>query len=303
MNGIPQRPFGATGERVAILGVGGGHVGNPRLSTREAVHLVQYAIDRGITFMDNAWEYNEGRSESLMGEAIQGRRDQVFVMTKVCGRDRIGAERQLHESLRRLRTDRIDLWQFHEINYGNDAEWIFGPGGAVEAAQAAVAAGKVRHVGFTGHKDPAYLLDMLGRDYPWASVQMPVNVLDMSFRSFVSGVIPAAARKGIAVIGMKSLGGSAQLILEAGIPVEECLRFALSQQIATLVCGMESTADVDQNVRIASDFQPMSAAEQQALVAATRAVASDGRYEWFKTTQYYDSAVHRVQHGFPDLRT
>ena len=299
--GVMTRPFGSTGEPVSILGVGGGHIGNPRLSTREAVRLIQYAIDRGITFMDNAWEYNEGRSESVMGEALQGRRDGVFLMTKVCARDRAGAERDLNDSLRRLRTDRIDLWQFHEINYGSDAEWIFAEGGAAEAAKAALAAGKVRYVGFTGHKDPQYLLAMLEHDFPWASVQMPVNVLDVSFRSFIKGVIPRATERGMAVIGMKSLGGSGQLVLRAGIPVEECLRFALSQPITTLVCGMESTADVDQNVKIASEFRPMSEVEMEALAARTRGAASDGRYEWFKTTQHFDSATHRRQHGFPDF--
>lgn len=298
---VMTRPFGSSGEPVSILGVGGGHIGSPRLSTREAVHLVQYAVDSGITFMDNAWEYNEGRSEAVMGEALQGRRDQVFLMTKVCARDRAGAERDLNDSLRRLRTDRIDLWQFHEINYGNDAEWIFAVGGAAEAAMAAVAAGKVRYVGFTGHKDPQYLLAMIEQSFPWASVQMPVNVLDVSFRSFITSVIPVATARGMAVIGMKSLGGAGQLVLRAGIAVEDCLRFALSQPIATLVCGMESTADVDQNVRVARDFQPMSAAEQEALVARTRAIAADGRYEWFKTTQYFDSGTHRRQHNYPDF--
>ena len=298
---VMTRPFGSSGEPVSILGVGGGHIGSPRLSTWEAVHLVQYAVDSGITFMDNAWEYNEGRSEAVMGEALQGRRDQVFLMTKVCARDRAGAERDLNDSLRRLRTDRIDLWQFHEINYGNDAEWIFGVGGAAEAAMAAIAAGKVRYVGFTGHKDPQYLLAMIEQSFPWASVQMPVNVLDVSFRSFTRSVIPVAAARGMAVIGMKSLGGAGQLVLRAGIAVEDCLRFALSQPIATLVCGMESKADVDQNVRVVRDFQPMSAAEQEALVARTRDVAADGRYEWFKTTQYFDSAAHRRQHNYPDF--
>jgi predicted aldo/keto reductase-like oxidoreductase len=195
----------------------------------------------------------------------------------------------------------VDLWQFHEINYANDADWIFSSGGAAEAARAALAAGKVRYVGFTGHKDPAYLLAMLDHDFPWASAQMPVNVLDASFKSFIGGVIPRAVERGIAVIGMKSLGGSGQLVTRAGIAVEDCLRFALSQPIATLVCGMESTADIDQDVAVARNFRPMSAEEQQALIARTREVASDGRYEWFKTTQYFDSAPHRQQHGFPDF--
>jgi predicted aldo/keto reductase-like oxidoreductase len=233
-----------------------------------------------------------------MGEAVQGRRDEVFLMTKVCARDRVGAERQLHDSLRRLRTDCIDLWQFHEINYGNDAEWIFAAGGAVEAARAALEAGKVRHVGFTGHKDPQYHLTMLDRDFPWASAQMPINVLDASYRSFARSVIPRAAQLGVGIIGMKSLGGDGQLVLRAGIAVEDCIRYALSQPVATLVCGMLSKEEVDQNVGVAADFQPMSASEQKALVSATRSAAGDGRYEWFKTTQTYDSGYHRNQHGF-----
>ena len=199
------------------------------MTHREAVRLIRYAIDEGITFMDNAWEYAEGRSEARMGEAIADRRDDVLLMTKVCARDRDGALRQLEDSLRRLRTDRIDLWQFHEVNYGNDHEWIFGPGGAIEAARIALESGKVRYVGFTGHKDPAFHLSMLGHDYPWASVQMPVNVLDTSFKSFTKGVLPEATKRGIGVIGMKSLGGSGQLITEAGLSPEELIGYALSQ--------------------------------------------------------------------------
>jgi predicted aldo/keto reductase-like oxidoreductase len=301
MSGIPKRALGNTGAEISILGVGGGHVASSRITRSEAVYLVQYAVDHGITFMDNAWEYGDGVGESRMGKALQGRRDEVFLMTKVCARDRAGALRQLDDSLRRLRTDHIDLWQFHEINYGNDAEWIFGSGGAAEAAREALESGKVAHVGFTGHKDPAYLLAMLEQDYPWASVQMPVNVLDASYRSFVKGVLPEAMRRGIGVIGMKSLGGSGQLVSEAGIPVEDCIGYALSQPISTLVCGMRTIEEVDQNVAIATGFAPMTGERIEALVAGARPVATDGRYEYFKTMQHFDSGVHKQQHGFRDL--
>ena len=301
MNDIPKRPFGSTKEKISIIGLGGSHIGSSKLTPAEAVRIMHRAIDRGITFMDNAWEYNDGRSESLMGQAISDRRDRVFLMTKVCARDRDGAERSLHDSLRRLRTDYIDLWQFHEINYGNDPEWIFAPGGAAETAEAALKSGKVRFVGCTGHKDPAYLLRMLEYDFPWSAVQMPINVLDASYRSFIRSVLPECEKRGIAALGMKSIGGGAQLVLQAGISVEDSRRFALSQKIASLVCGMMSVEEVDQDAGIAEDFQPMSPGEQEALIERTRAVAGDGHLELYKTTQYYDSGYHRNQHHFPDL--
>ena len=299
MDDIPKRPFGKTGEDVSIICLGGGHIGSARVTSGDAIRVMHHALAQGITFFDNAWEYNDGRSESLMGQAIRDRRDKVFLMSKVCARDRAGAERNLHDSLRRLQTDYIDLWQFHEINYGNDAEWIFAPGGAAETARAALASGKVRYVGFTGHKDPDYLLSMLEHDFPWTAAQMPVNVLDASFRSFIRTVIPELEKRGIAAIGMKSLGGSAELVLKAGIPVEQYLGFALSQPIASLVCGMETADLLDQNARIACSFRPMSPKEQQALIDRTKGVAGDGRYELFKTTQHYDSSVHTVQHFMP----
>jgi predicted aldo/keto reductase-like oxidoreductase len=301
MSNIPKRPLGTTGEEISIVGLGGGHAGSSNLTPPETMRIIERAIDRGITFMDNAWEYNDGRSESLMGQVISGRRDQVFLMTKVCARDRGGAERELHDSLRRLRTDHIDLWQFHEINYGNDPEWIFAPGGAAETAEAALKSGKVRFVGFTGHKDPEYHLKMLGYDFPWSSAQMPINVLDASYRSFIRNVLPACEKRRIAALGMKSLGGSAQLFLQAGISVEDCRRFALSQNIASLVCGMMSVEEVDQTADVASSFQPMSPEEQEALIEQTREVAGDGHLELYKTTQQYDSSYHRNQHHFPEI--
>ena len=231
---LPTRPLGATGEQVSMLGIGGGHVAGAGAanSDREVVRVIQHAIDRGATFMDNAWEYNDGRSETLMGEAIEQRRDEVFLMTKVCARDRAGALSNLEDSLRRLRTDVIDLWQFHEINYATDDELVFAADGAAEAALQALADGKVRYVGCTGHKDPAYLLAMLGHEFPWSTVQMPVTVMDPHYKSFIRNVLPEAQRRGIGVIAMKTLGGRAQFLTSAGLSLEECLRFAWSQPIS-----------------------------------------------------------------------
>ena len=304
MAGIPRRPFGNTGEELSILGLGGGHIGGDHLTPDEAVRLMHQAIDEGINFFDNAWEYSEGESEVRMGQAIADRRDSVFLMTKVCARDAQGATAQLDESLSRLRTDHLDLWQFHEVNYGNDPDLIFAPGGAAEAGLRARDAGKVRFLGFTGHKDPTFLLKMLEHEYPWSALLMPVNILDPSYhRSFIREVLPEAERRGIAVLGMKSLGGCGQIVSEGGVDVETCLRYALSQSIASLVSGIDSPEVLAQNVRIAREFTPMDSNEEAAAVADARNLAVDGHLEWFKTTQYFDSRVHRDQHGFPEVRS
>ena len=298
---LPTRPLGSTGERVSMLGMGGAHVAGAGAgnSDAEVVRVIEHAIDRGVTFMDNAWEYNGGRSETLMGQAIEQRRDEVFLMTKVCARDRAGALSNLEDSLRRLRTDVIDLWQFHEINYANDDDMVFAADGAAEAARKALDDGKVRYVGCTGHKDPAYLLAMLGHEFPWAAVQMPVTVMDPHYKSFIRGVLPEARRQGVGVIGMKSLGGRTQFLSGAGLSVDECLRFAMSQEVSTLVSGMTSIEIVDHNSTVARDFVPMSAEEQDSLLARVQPVAADGRLEWYKSTQAFDAPPHRHQHGFP----
>jgi aryl-alcohol dehydrogenase-like predicted oxidoreductase len=301
LSSIPTRPFGKTGEQVSILSLGGGHIGRSGLDASLAVRILEQAIDEGITFFDNAWEYNDGESELRMGKALRGRRDRVFLMTKVCARDRAGAERQLEESLRRLGTDHVDLWQFHEVNYGNDPEWIFAPGGAAEAAEAALRSGKARFIGVTGHKDPAYLLEVVRQDFPLSAVQMPVNVLDAGFhKSFQKQLLPELEKRGIAAIGMKSLGGDGQFVREAKLSAAECIRYALSQPIASLVSGIDSLEILEHNVGVARGFEPMSPAEQEDFRRRTRAIADDGRYEWFKTTPYFDSKFHRDQHGFPE---
>ncbi len=300
MADIPLRPLGNSGESVSALCLGGGHIGFTGMASSEAIRIVEHAIENGITFIDSAWEYHNGRSEALIGQAIRGRRDDVFLMTKVCSRERGGALEQLEDSLRRFGTDRIDLWQFHEVNYANDHEWIFAPGGAAEAGLEAVKSGKVRYLGFTGHKDPEFLLSMLEYDYPWTTCQLPINILDASFRSFVGRVVPELTKRGIGPLGMKSLGGEGQLVTSAGLSPDDCIRFALSQPISSLVSGMDSTKIVDQNVAIARKFTPMSDEDQSALVERTRGIASDGRYEWSKTTHRFDSKYHREQHGFPE---
>ena len=297
---LPVRELGKTGLKISIIGFGGGHFVRSYIDEQTSVRLVQMAIDSGVTFMDNAWEYHEGESERRMGIALKGRRDKVTLMTKVCGRDRETAEAQLHESLHRLQTDVIDVWQFHEINYDNDPEWVFREEGAIEAAVAAQKAGKVRFIGFTGHKSPHILKAMLDMEFPWDTCQLPTNVVDYHFRSFTREVLPVAVERGMGVIGMKSLGGDAQIIKGAGLTAEECRKYALSLPISTLVCGIESEENIRQDAGIARDFQQASAEELGELRERVQEHATDGRYEWFKTTQYYDSKVHRVQHGFPE---
>ena len=301
--GIPVRPLGKTGLEASIIGLGGAHLAQPQIEQSESLRIIQTAIDEGITFLDNAWDYYEGEAERRMGLGIQGRRDQVVLMTKVCGRDRKTAEENLHDSLRRLQTDMIDIWQFHEINYDNDPDWIFAAEGALETAVRAREAGKVRFIGFTGHKSPHILLKMLDQDFDWDTCQMPINIMDAHFRSFQHDVLPELNRRGIAALGMKSLGGAAQFINNAGLSVEQCRRYALSLPISTLISGLVSLDELQQAIALARNFTPLTEGEKEELLEQVRAEATDGRHEWFKTTQYYDSKPHRDQHGFPPIRT
>jgi predicted aldo/keto reductase-like oxidoreductase len=299
--GIPLRPFGRhVDELVTMICLGGHHVGrNP--SEAEDVKLIQLAIDEGITFLDNAWDYHDGGSEERMGKALeQGMlRDKVFLMTKVCARDAKTAQEQLEQSLRRLRTDHLDLWQFHEINYDNDPDWIFAEDGALAVALKAREEGKVRYIGFTGHKDPRIHLKMLGMPFEeWDSVQMPLNVMDGTYRSFQKDVLPVLLQRGIAPIGMKSLGGSGKIVSEAGVAIEDALRYVLSMPISTLVSGIESPEVLRQNLEIVRNFSPMSPDERTALERDHLRVAGDGRYELFKSAKTYDGPYHQAQHGF-----
>ncbi len=297
--GIPLRVLGRTGLKVSLIGFGGGHFVGKNIDEQTSVRLVQAAIDEGVTFMDNAWEYHDGESERRMGLALQGRRDKVVLMTKVCARDRETALSQLHDSLRRLRTDVIDVWQFHEVNYDNDPEWIFQAEGAIEAALAAREAGKIRFIGFTGHKSPHILQKMLDQDFIWDTCQLPINAPDAHYRSFQREILPQLNTRNIGAIAMKSLGGAGQFVTQLGLTPEQCRRYALSQPISTLVCGIQSMENLQQDVGIARNFTPMTAEEQDALLASIYTQATDGRHEWFKSTQRFDSQYHRDQHGFP----
>jgi uncharacterized protein len=300
---IPRRPLGKTGVEVSCIGVGGYHLGSTR-DQQEANELVAKALDAGITFFDNAWDYHEGISEERLGTALKGRRDQAFVMTKVCthGRGKDLAMQMLEQSLRRLQTDHLDLWQIHEVIYYNDPDLIFRPGGAAEALLEAKQQGKVRFVGFTGHKDPAIHLRMLQQDFPFDTVQMPLNPFDASFRSFETQVMPEANKRGIAVLGMKSLGGSGEMVTSGAITAQEGLRYAMSLPVATTISGMDSIAVLEQNLEIARGFQPMSATDMQILRERVKAFAADGRYELFKTTKKYDGAEGREQHHYPTVQ-
>ena len=298
--GVPLRPFGRTEEMVSCIGLGGGNLCRRQSDEPTCLKLIQRAVDEGITFIDTAWDYDDGESERRLGKGLQGRRDDVFLMTKVCGRDRATAESNLHDSLKRLRTETIDLWQMHEMNWDNDPEWVCGPDGALEAAIAARKAGKVRYIGFTGHKSPHIHLKMLEYDFPWDSCQMPINVLDYHFRSFQRQVLPELNRRGIACLGMKSLGGGGQ-ILRTGLTATQCRRYALSLPITTLVCGIENDENLEQDLAVAREFVPYSEEELSELRSQVIDEAGDGRHEWFKTTQYYEAALHREQHGFPPI--
>lgn len=297
---VPSRSLGSTGLKTSILGVGGYHLGSAA-GQDEVDRIVGMAIDAGINFFDNAWEYHQGSSEERLGTALRGKRDQVILMTKVCthGRDKSTAMQMLEESLKRLRTDHLDIWQIHEVVYENDPDLIFRPNGAAEALAQAKKDGKVRFVGFTGHKDPSIHLKMLSSNFPFDTVQMPLNCLDATFRSFEQQVLPEANRRGMAALGMKSMGGSGEPVTHGVVTPAEALRYAMSLPVGVTISGMDSPGVLQQNLEIARGFQPMSAAEMQQMRERCRLDASDGRYELFKTTKKYDGDLGRTQHGFP----
>jgi uncharacterized protein len=297
---IDRRPFGRHPDRVSIIGIGGYHAGNVD-TVAESVRIMHAAIDAGVNFLDNAWEYHEGDSEKRMGRAIADRRDKVFLMTKVCthGRDAKVAMRQLEESLRRLRTDYLDLWQVHECVYFNDPERHFEPGGAIEALDRAKQQGKVRYVGFTGHKDPEILLRMLSYDYPFDSCQLALNGFDAHFKSFQKRVLPELERRKIAAIGMKSLGGDGRVITKKKARAEDALRYAMSLPVCTTVSGIDSMKVLRQNLKIARAFSPMTDDEMLAYERSIAGDALDGRFELYKTTAEHDGDEGRKQHGFP----
>jgi aryl-alcohol dehydrogenase-like predicted oxidoreductase len=297
---IPRRSLGRTGLEVSALGIGGYHLGSAN-SDAEAIQIVNEALDAGVNFFDNAWEYHRGLSEERLGRALKGKRDRAIVMTKVCthGRGKDVAMRQLDESLTRLQTDHLDVWQIHEVIYENDPDLIFGPNGAAEALLQAKQQGKARFLGFTGHKDPSLHLEMLSHNFPFDTVQMPLNCLDATFRSFETKVLPEVNRRGMAALGMKSFGGSGELVREGAVVVTMGLRYAMSLPVAVTISGIDSLDVLHQNLEVARGFQPLNAAEMQTMRDACRFEASDGHLELFKTTKEYDGDLGREMHGFP----
>ena len=279
INGIPTRMLGSTGVRVTILCVGGYHIGQPN-AREQGVSIIRAAIDEGINFLDNAWCYNQGESERIMGRALRdGYRDKVFLMTKNHGRDGKTYTQQLEESLRRLQTDMIDLVQFHEVIDEGIPDKIFGQG-VIEAALKAREQGKIRFIGFTGHRWAHLHLEMLGHDFAWDTVQFPTNVLDVQFRSFTRRVLPVLKERGIGAIGMKSLAGGN--IMDAGISAEDAIRFALSQPIDSLVSGIDSLEVLAKNLEIARTWTPMSREEQERWIDRTEPFAGDLSIEHYK---------------------
>jgi len=299
---VPQRALGKTGAKVSILAVGGHHLGDAA-SFVEADRIAGEAVDGGINFFDNCWEYNNGRSEDWMGRAlsVSGRRNRVLLMTKVCthGRDAGLAMRMLEESLRRLRTDHVDVWQIHGVVFDNDPELAYRKGGVLEALDQAKRDGKVRFVGFTGHKSPDVHYDMIARGYPFDTCQFPLNPFDASYRSFAGKVLPECNRRGIAVLGMKPMTGKAGPIAKGIATPEEMLRYAMSLPVATTICGMESVDKLRANLAIARGFEPMSQADQQKLRDRCRETALDGRFELYKVSLAFDNPHARQAHGFP----
>jgi aryl-alcohol dehydrogenase-like predicted oxidoreductase len=292
------RTLGKTGEKVSAIGLGGFHLGSAK-SENEAVRILRTAVDRGMTFMDNCWDYHDGKSEEWMGKALQnGYRQKVFLMTKIDGRSKEGAAKQIDESLKRLQTDHLDLLQLHEIIRMDDPEKIFKEGGAIEAVQEAKKAGKIRYVGFTGHKDPQIHLHMLDtakkHDFQFDTVQMPINVMDAHYRSFGNLVLPVLVKEQIGVLGMKSMGGGVILKSHTVTPIE-CLHYALSMPTSVVITGIDKMEILDQAFEAVKTFKPLTQQEMANLLSKTAEVAKEGKFELFKTSKNFDGTVHHPE--------
>jgi aryl-alcohol dehydrogenase-like predicted oxidoreductase len=295
------RELGKTGVQVSAIGLGGSHLGQPQVTEDEAIRLIHEGIDRGINFLDNSWDYNEGRSEERVGKALAqgGYRQKAFVMTKIDGRTKELAENQINDSLRRLKVDHIDLLQHHEVLRFDDPDRIFNQDGAMEAVVAARQAGKIRFIGFTGHKDPRvhlYMLDVAQRNrFHFDTVQMPINIMDAHFRSFAQLVVPEALRQGIGVLGMKCFG-SAVLMKSSALtsgtltPID-CLHYSLNVPVSVQITGVTSQMLLDQAFNAVKTFRPMDEAELTALIAKSEEDAKNGAYELFKTTSHFDTTA------------
>jgi uncharacterized protein len=295
------RDLGTTGVQVSLIGLGGSHLGQPQVQEDEALRLIHEGLDRGINFLDNAWDYNEGRSEERVGKALSqsGYRDKAFVMTKIDGRTKEAATNQINDSLKRLKVDHIDLLQHHEVLRYDDPDRIFNEGGAMEAVLAAKTAGKIRFIGFTGHKDPhihLYMLDIAQRHgFHFDTVQMPINIMDAHFRSFSQLVVPEAGRQNIAVLGMKCFGSGVFLkssVLATGTlsPIE-CLHYSFNLPISVQITGINSKMLLDQAFSAVHTFRPMDQDEVAKLIEKSEVAARNGEYELFKTTSHFDTTA------------
>lgn len=294
-NEVPRRVLGRTREDISIIGLGGSHIGKPVLSDDTSIRMIRSALDAGINFLDNSWDYNSGTSDLRIGRALRdGYRQKAFLMTKVDGRTKKEAMRQLDVSLQRMRVDSLDLLQHHEVIRYEDADRIFAEGGAMEAFIEARQAGKIRYIGFTGHKDPhihLHMLDLAERHgFSFDAVQMPLNVMDAHYRSFERVVLPRLVEKGIGVIGMKSLGGG--IILESRrVTASECLRYVMSLPITSLVAGIDSEQILHQALEIATAYQPLTKDEITELLQKTADAAQTGHFELFKTSSHFDQTA------------
>ena len=297
-NGIPYRRLGRSGERVSVIGLGGWHLGI-QSAEQESVRIIRTALDSGINFLDNCWDYNNGDSEIRMGQALRdGYRHKAFLMTKIDGQTKQAASAQIDESLRRLQTEHIDLLQFHEVIRMTDPQRIFAPAGGMEAVLEAKKAGKVRYIGFTGHKNPAMHLNMLEtaatHQFHFDAVQMPLNAMDAHFESFEKKVLPILVEKEIGVLGMKPMGAGLLLKSNTVSPVQ-CLRYAMSLPTSVVITGCESLANLQQALDVARNFKPLTTAESAALLAKTQQAAREGQFEGYKTTNNFDGTVHNPQ--------
>src|SRR5579864_2527472 len=297
-NGVPYRTLGNTGEKVSVIGLGGYHLAR-QSDTEESIRIIRTGIDEGINFLDNCWDYNGGESEIRMGKALRdGYRGKAFLMTKIDGRTKTAAAAQLNESLRRLQTDRIDLLQFHEVIRDSDPDRVFAQGGGMEAVLGAQKAGKVRFIGFTGHKSPDIHLKMLAtasqHGFKFDAVQMPLNVMDAHFNSFEKKVLPVLTENGIGVLGMKPMGDHHILESKAATPIE-CLHYSMNLPTSVVITGCDSMQILQQAFQAARSFQPMDSSQVGALLAKTSKAAEAGQFELYKTTHQFDGTYANPQ--------
>src|SRR5882724_9786389 len=298
-NGMPYRTLGRTGEKVSMVGIGGYHLGKPDVEKQESIRIIRMALDEGVNFLDNCWDYNNGESEIRMGQALRdGYRKKAFLMTKIDGRNKPTATKQLDESLKRLETDRIDLLQFHEIIRESDADRIFATGGALEAVLQAQKAGKVRYIGFTGHKSPEIHLKMLAtasaHDFKFDAVQIPLNVMDHHFSSFESKVLPVLVKQNIGVLGMKPMGDP--FILQSKtVSAVECLYYAMNLPTSVVITGCDSVPILQQALDAARSFQPLNEKQVATILAKTSKAAQGGEFELYKTSHHFDGTYQNPQ--------